>query len=101
MAEYMLDLMQQAMNKNIFTRFAALLAGKSLRESVGNIDPRNHNGASLLGLRGLVVKSHGNANAHAFEKAILLARKEVRRQLVPKLELALESAMQKSAQKSL
>jgi glycerol-3-phosphate acyltransferase PlsX len=101
MAEYMLDLMQQAMNKNIFTRFAALLVGKSLRESVGNIDPRNHNGASLLGLRGLVVKSHGNANAHAFEKAILLARKEVRRQLVPKLELALESAMQKSAQKSL
>ena len=55
MAEYMLDLMQQALNKNILTRFAALLSGKSLRQSVGNIDPRNHNGASLLGLRGLVV----------------------------------------------
>lgn len=97
MAEYMLDLMQQALNKNVLTRFAALLVGNSLRQSVGNIDPRNHNGASLLGLRGLVVKSHGNANAHAFERAILLARKEVRRQLVPKLEVALEKALQKSA----
>lgn len=100
MAEYMLDLMREALNKNWFTRFAALLAGKSLRQSVGNIDPRNHNGASLLGLRGLVVKSHGNANAHAFEKAILLARKEVRRQLVPKLEWSLERAAQKTSQKA-
>ena len=94
MAEYMLDLMQQALNQNILTRFAALLVGKSLTNNVGNIDPRNHNGASLLGLRGLVVKSHGNANAHAFEKAILLARKEVRRELVPKLEQALGSTLQ-------
>lgn len=100
MAEYMLDLMQQALNKNILTRLAGCLAGKSLRQSVGNIDPRNHNGASLLGLRGLVVKSHGNANAHAFEKAILLARKEVHRELVPKLELALQRAMQKAVLKN-
>ena len=98
MAEYMLDLMQQALKQNIFTRFAALLMGKSLSKSVGNIDPRNHNGASLLGLRGLVVKSHGNANAHAFEKAILLARKEVRRELVPKLELALGNTLQKTTE---
>ncbi len=89
MAEYMLDAMRQALHKNLFTRIAALLAGRALRDSVGNIDPRNHNGASLLGLRGLVVKSHGNARAHAFEQAVLLAAAEVKRGLVPKLEASL------------
>lgn len=89
MAEYMLELLKEAFGQSLLTRFAAWLAAKSLQQRVGNIDPRNHNGASLLGLRGLVVKSHGNANAYSFEKAILLAEREVQRELVPKLEQAL------------
>lgn len=93
MALYMLELLTGALNKNGWTRLLGRLLQSSLRASVGNIDPRNHNGASLLGLRGLVVKSHGNANVQAFEHAILLASREVRRGLVPKLEQALSQTL--------
>jgi glycerol-3-phosphate acyltransferase PlsX len=40
-------------------------------------DPRRYNGASLLGLRGIVIKSHGNADRLAFSNAIHIAIKEV------------------------
>ena len=42
------------------------------------IDPRAYNGASLLGLRGIVIKSHGGADAFAFANAIKVAILEVR-----------------------
>ncbi|MGH8716993.1 MAG: phosphate acyltransferase PlsX, partial [Burkholderiales bacterium] len=42
------------------------------------VDPRRYNGASLLGLRGIVVKSHGAADRYAFEFAIERAAEEVR-----------------------
>ena len=42
-----------------------------------SFDPRNYNGAGFLGLRGIVVKSHGGADVLAFENAIRMAKKEV------------------------
>ena len=42
------------------------------------VDPRHYNGASLLGLRGIVVKSHGSADAFAFEVAVNRAWEEAR-----------------------
>ena len=47
------------------------------------MDPRRYNGASLLGLRGIVVKSHGSADTFAFQQAIARAVEEVRNN-VPK-----------------
>jgi phosphate acyltransferase len=41
------------------------------------MDPRRYNGASLLGLRGIVIKSHGGADEIAFENAIHIALKEI------------------------
>ena len=52
--------------ENIFSMAGALLARKSLKK----LNPERYNGASLLGLKGLVFKSHGGANAFAFEWAI-------------------------------
>lgn len=49
-------------------------------------DPVDHNGASLLGINGIVIKSHGHAGARAFARAIALASVEVRRALLPELE---------------
>jgi glycerol-3-phosphate acyltransferase PlsX len=40
-------------------------------------DPRRYNGASLLGLKGIVIKSHGSADLLAFENAIHIAEKEI------------------------
>ncbi|RZJ83955.1 MAG: phosphate acyltransferase PlsX [Massilia sp.] len=52
--------------ENIFSMAGALLARKSLKK----LNPERYNGASLIGLKGLVFKSHGGANAFAFEWAI-------------------------------
>jgi glycerol-3-phosphate acyltransferase PlsX len=64
-------------NKNIFTRFAGLIALPVLRGLSKQVDHRHYNGASLLGLRGIVIKSHGGADKLAFMNAISIARKEV------------------------
>ncbi len=56
----------------------------SLQRTLARFEPSRHNGAPLLGLRGVVVKSHGNANREALGHAILEAVVEAERQ-VPQL----------------
>jgi len=68
--------------RNIFTRIAALFALPVLKAFRQQIDPRRYNGASLLGLRGSVIKSHGGADVLAFSNAINVAA-EVVEQNVP------------------
>jgi glycerol-3-phosphate acyltransferase PlsX len=63
--------------RNIFSKISALFAYPVLKAFKKQLDPRAYNGASLLGLNGIVVKSHGGADDYAFGKAILEARKEV------------------------
>jgi len=61
---------------SLYGRLAGLLTLPILRRLRRRIDPRNYNGASLLGLRGVVVKSHGGADQMAFANAIAIAKKE-------------------------
>lgn len=65
-------------NSNLFTRISGLIALPVLRAFRREVDPRRYNGASLLGLRGIVIKSHGGADVLAFENALHIARKEIR-----------------------
>jgi phosphate acyltransferase len=60
-----------------FTRLAGLAAMPILKQFRRTMDPRRYNGASLLGLRGIVIKSHGGADEIAFENAIRIAQKEI------------------------
>ena len=69
--------MKQEFKKNPLTMLAGLVALPVLRSLRRRIDPRRYNGASLLGLRGIVIKSHGGADKLAFMNAISIARKEV------------------------
>jgi phosphate acyltransferase len=69
--------MKQEFKKNPLTMLAGLVALPVLRSLRKRIDPRRYNGASLLGLRGIVIKSHGSADKLAFANAISIARKEV------------------------
>jgi glycerol-3-phosphate acyltransferase PlsX len=64
-------------DKNIFTKIAGLIALPILNSFKKQYDPRRYNGASLLGLQGIVIKSHGNADRLAFANAISIAVKEV------------------------
>jgi glycerol-3-phosphate acyltransferase PlsX len=63
--------------RNLLTRVAGLIALPVLHGLSKKIDPRRYNGASLLGLRGIVIKSHGGADKIAFENAIDIARKAI------------------------
>ena len=57
------------------------------------MNPDQYNGASLVGLRGIVVKSHGNANSKAFFTAIMEAVREVERQVPKKIKDKLEHGL--------
>ena len=65
-------------------KMGAMLLGKSLKDTLERFEPSKHNGAPLLGLRGVVVKSHGNADRQTLAYAIRVAVVEAERQ-VPRL----------------
>ena len=76
--------MKREFTRNILTKLAGLAALPVLRSFRRAIDPRRYNGASLLGLRGSVIKSHGGADVLAFANAIMVAAVVVERN-VPQL----------------
>jgi glycerol-3-phosphate acyltransferase PlsX len=63
--------------RNIFTKLSALAVKPALTAMRNRADPDRYNGASLLGLKGIVVKSHGSADADSFSNAISVAVAEV------------------------
>ena len=65
-------------NRNVLTRLAGVMALPVLNAFKRRVDPRLYNGASLLGLRGIVVKSHGAADRLSFRVAIGRAVDEAR-----------------------
>lgn len=76
--------LKQAFMNNVFTKILGLLVKPVLKSLRNNIDPREYNGATFLGLQGIVIKSHGGADAYSFRKAIEVAIHEVERD-VPSL----------------
>lgn len=76
--------LKQAFRRNALTRLAAFIALPVLKAFQAKIDPRRYNGASLIGLQGIVIKSHGNADVFAYTCAIEEAVKEVEHD-VPRL----------------
>ena len=77
--------------RNIFTMLAGIIAMPVLKAFRKRIDPRRYNGASLLGLRGIVVKSHGGADQLAFACAINEAKIEVQKNVPQKIRQQLEN----------
>jgi len=70
--------LREEFTRNIFRKLAAVIAYPAIAAFRRRFDHRRYNGATLLGLRGIVVKSHGSADAFAFECAIERAAEEVR-----------------------
>ena len=66
---------------------------QSLKKFKNRLDPRRYNGASLLGLQGVVVKSHGGADSYAFGRAIRTAYYEVKNEVLDKIESLIESKL--------
>ncbi len=87
--------LKEAFEQSIFTRTAALLALPVLKSFKKAFDPGRYNGASLLGLRGIVIKSHGSADAPAFANAIDIAVREVEKQVPQAVSSKLEKVLSK------
>ncbi|MEO7336017.1 MAG: phosphate acyltransferase PlsX [Caldimonas sp.] len=70
LASMLFGFIKQEFTRDVFARAAALAALPVLNRLKARVDHRRYNGAALLGLRGLVFKSHGSADAFAFEHAL-------------------------------
>ena len=70
LASMISSFMRVEFSRNMFTKFAAVVAHPVLTAFKKRMDHRRYNGAALLGLRGLVFKSHGSADVFAFERAL-------------------------------
>ena len=79
------QILKSEFRKNARSRLAALFAYPVLRKLKRRIDPRRHNGATLVGLKGVVVKSHGGADQFAFKHALLKAHAEVANGVLEKI----------------
>ena len=72
--------------RTALTRLSALAAMPVLRAFRNRMDHRRYNGASLLGLKGIVIKSHGSADVYAFGQALERAVEEVRNEVPQRIE---------------
>ena len=84
--------LKDAFSRNIFTKFAAIVALPVLSSFKKKVDHRRYNGAALLGLRGLVFKSHGSADEVAFEQALIRAYDAARNQLLDRVRARIAHA---------
>jgi len=71
-----------------FNKFAGKLSKNALNGVKEKLDPRRYNGALLLGLNGVVVKSHGNSDSTGVQHALVTAIEEVQKEIVFKLKEA-------------
>ncbi|MFC0117234.1 phosphate acyltransferase PlsX [Pseudoalteromonas xiamenensis] len=80
----------KALKKHVFYKALAFLLRPVIKKMYKRVNPDQYNGASLVGLRGIVVKSHGNASNKAFLAAIEEAAREVERQIPEKIQAVFE-----------
>lgn len=101
-AIFIRKLIQEAFEQSFFTKLAALVALPVLKSLIKRIDPNRYNGASFIGLQGIVIKSHGGAKvkafAHAIEEAIMQVEKNIPERICKEVEQVLRlSSQQKNS----
>jgi len=92
-AKMISEFMKRGFSRNLLTRLAGVIALPVLKRFRREIDPRRYNGATFLGLRGIVVKSHGGADALAFANAIQVAIVEVEKSVPERIHQQLENLL--------
>ena len=86
LAQIMLHMAKKIFNKTWYTKLIALLAKSIFKELFEFFDTNKYNGGSLLGLRGVVIKSHGSANKKAFATALRTAIDEIQNEVPQKIK---------------
>ena len=92
-AKLLVHKLKQGLTEGIFVRFLAKLIAPRIQSVLSQMNPDHYNGASLIGLRGIVVKSHGNADETAYLQAMTLAVTEAQRRLPEMIKDRLESIL--------
>ena len=89
---------REEFTRGALSRLQAMAALPVLRRFKRRVDHRRHNGASLLGLRGLVIKSHGSADAVAFESALRRGYEQARHHVLDRTVVEMRPVVAKLAQ---
>ena len=84
-ARFVADLLKRAFTSSVRSKIGFLISRPATELLRDHLDPNNHNGAVFLGLRGIVVKSHGGANENGVATAIGNAAKMVRADLTRRI----------------
>jgi glycerol-3-phosphate acyltransferase PlsX len=85
LAKMVSTMLREEFSRHFLRRIAAVIAWPVLNAFKRRVDPRRYNGATLLGLRGVVIKSHGGADRFSFEQAIDRAVHEVREAVLERI----------------
>ncbi|HEX9182877.1 MAG TPA: phosphate acyltransferase PlsX [Burkholderiales bacterium] len=96
-AKMITGFLRQEFTRNPWRRLSALVAMPVLKAMRRRMDPGRYNGASLLGLRGIVIKSHGSADAYAFGRALERAVEEVRNDVIQRITQRMAQARPSAA----
>ncbi len=82
--------LKKSLSETVLSKLGALIAQPSLASFKRFVDPRLYNGAMFLGLRKIVIKSHGGTDGIGFATAIKVADELVKRNVIPDLQAGLE-----------
>jgi glycerol-3-phosphate acyltransferase PlsX len=93
LAKLIVEQMRTEFSRDAMSKLSGLLARPVLRRVGEGLDPRRYNGACMVGLTGVVVKSHGSADRVAFAQAIATAAAAMRRGLPAAIANALANAV--------
>ncbi|MDE2614623.1 MAG: phosphate acyltransferase, partial [Burkholderiales bacterium] len=93
LASMLTDFIREEFTRSLAAKLSGLIAMGALRRFKRRVDPRRYNGAALLGLRGLVFKSHGSADAYAFEAALTRAYDAARNRLLDRVHDRIDATL--------
>ena len=91
LAQMISSALRESFSRNVLTKLAAVAAMPVLAAFKKRFDHRRYNGACLLGLRGIVVKSHGSADVFSFRCALERAAEAARQGLTEKIQLSMNA----------
>lgn len=89
--------LKESFRRNLLTKIAGLCAMPVLNGFRKRMDPRGYNGATLLGLQGVVIKSHGGADSYAFSRAIHVAFLEASQDVPSRIRHEIETLLTEKA----
>jgi len=93
-ARFLAHSMRKELTSGLVAKAGALLARSALNRFKDRVNPGKYNGAPLLGLNGIVVKSHGGADADAFVSAVAVACKEVDENLTDRITQSVQEMVE-------